>query len=561
MWGKKDSEPPKSAPAPVESGDKHGNSIVVGDHNSPNRKVIIRQSYSGIPDKDFRFKVDDSMVSVIHIEGRGYLSNYVVGNVRPSDYWEKKTLHTVKVPVSILSFSDIVFSIASPITFRASGGDVNATVFGDFRFKHENPRNISSILQSSYAKTETDDGLETVFITAEGLEQIIRTGLQDIVRRPLFRDRVYSSLEDVSESIIGMIRESPFFSERCIESTQLDVRPDRTEFEKLDDAEALHTIDMRKIELDHERAMRLEESRKRLTELELEIEDSKRADLIKAAEAELQKIKLSLDAEHYETDYQDNRKKREMDDQQRREIEMLEAKTDSLIKMTQAAAGVRKNSGNDPDNRIICPNCGKTINSGSKFCSECGFAIPIIKHSNKDIPEEISSLFDRVKKVFSGTEQESNPDETTIVMSPVIRNLPHNFKGTVAATDSITFESSKEYVLRLYHKEDLVASVHFYEEVAFKRESDSNGQKIMFYSDYANYSVHSDILGSSKIQAVTRQPVLIICLGDRFYLCCMKETGYLKIDGVDVGQSEITELDLGKKVSIGSYMSFIVELA
>lgn len=561
MWGKKNSEPSNSAPSPVASGDPNGNSIVVGDHNSPNRKVINRQSYSGIPDKDFRFKVDDSMVSAIHIEGKGYLSNYVIGNVRPSDYWEKKALHTVKVPVSILSFSDIVFSIASPITFRASGGDVDATVFGDFRFKHENPRNISSILQSSYARTETDGHVESVFITAEGLEQIIRTGLQDIVRRPLFRDRVYSNFEDVSKSIIEMIVESPFFLERCIESTQLDVRPDRTEFEKLDDAEALHAIDMRKIELEHERAMRLEESRKRLTELELQIEDSRRADSIKAAEAELQKIKMSLDAEHYETDYQDNRKKREMDDQQRREIELLEAKTDSLIRMTQAATDLRNASDNYSDSMITCPNCGKTTNSGSKFCPECGFAIPIIKHSNKDIPEEITSLFERIKKVFAGAERETDPDETTIVMSPVVRNLPHNFKGTVAATDSITFESSKEYVLRLYYKEDLTASVHFYEEVAFRRESDSNGQKIMFYSDYANYSVNSDILGPSKIQGVTRQPVLIICLGDRFYICCMKETGYLKIDGVDVGQSEITELDLGKKVSIGSYMSFIIEVA
>ena len=158
MWGKKNSEPSNSAPSPVASGDPNGNSIVVGNHNSPNRKVINRQSYSGIPDKDFRFKVDDSMVSAIHIEGKGYLSNYVIGNVRPSDYWEKKALHTVKVPVSILSFSDIVFSIASPITFRASGGDVDATVFGDFRFKHENPRNISSILQSIH-ESETEIAL------------------------------------------------------------------------------------------------------------------------------------------------------------------------------------------------------------------------------------------------------------------------------------------------------------------------------------------------------------------------------------------------------------------
>lgn len=561
MWGKRNSELSKSVPAPVISGDRNGNSIVVGDHNSPNRKVVIRQTYSDIPDKDFRFKVDDSMVSAIHIEGKGYLSNYVLGNVKPSDYWEKKMLHAVKVPVSILSFSDMVFSIASPITFRASGGDVDATVFGDFRFKLENPRNISSILQSSYAQTETDGHVESVFITAEGLEQIIRTGLQDIVRKPLFRDRIYSSLDDVSESIIKLIGESPFFSERCIESTQLDVRPDRTEFEKLDDAEVLHAIDMRKIELDHERAMRLEESRRRLTELESQIEDSKRADSVKAAEAELQKIKLSLDAEHYETDYQDNRKKRELDEQQRREIELLEAKTDSLIKMTQAATNVCKISDNDSDKRIICPNCCKSVNPGAKFCSECGSTIPVIKHSNKDIPKEITLLFDKIRNVFSGTEKESNLDENTIVMSPIIRNLPHNFKGTVAATDVITFEPSKEYVLRLYHKEDLIVSVHFYEEVAFKRESDSTGQRIMFYSDYANYSVNSDVLGPSKIQAVTRQPVLVMYLGDRFYLCCMKEAGYLRIDGIDVGQNEITELDLGKKVSIGNYMSFIVELA
>ena len=580
MWGKKGTTDPSGVkPAPVQSGDQYGNSIATGDHNSPNRKVIVKQTYSGIPDKEFKFIVDDSMVSAVHVEGKGYLSNYVVGNVKPSDYWEKKTLHTVKTEVSVLSFSDIVFSIASPITFRASGGDVDATVFGDFRFKRGDPRNISSILQSSFAKKETEGRVEKLFVTAEGLEQIIRTGLQDIVRKPLFRDRVYSDLEKVSEAILDLIHDSSFFSERCIESTQLDVRPNRTEYEKLDDAETMHAIEMRKIELDaemtekkkdvshnavladKEREIRLEESRKRLTELELEIEDDKRADSIRNAEAELQKIKLSLDAEHYETDYQDGRKQRDLNEQQRREIELLEAKTDNLIRMTQAATGMRNAPKSDAELQRICPECGSEVPYGSKFCLNCGSKLPVIVHSNKDIPSDITDLFNRIRSVFGGSEESPQPDGSVIIMSPVVRNLPRNFKGTVAATDSITFESSKEYVLSFYYKDEKIASVHFYEEVAFRRETNSEGQKLMFYSDYANYPIGNDVLGASKMQAVTRQPVLIICFGDRFYICCMKETGYLKIDGDAVGQGEITELDLGKKVSLGTHMGFVIESA
>ena len=566
MWGRKGASDSSGVkPAPVQSGDQYGNSIAIGDHNSPNRKVIIKQTYSGIPDKEFKFIVDDSMVSAIHVEGKGYLSNYVVGNVRPSDYWEKKTLHTMKTEVSVLSFSDIVFSIASPITFRASGGDVDATVFGDFRFKRSDPRNISSILQSSFAMKETEGRVEKLFVTAEGLEQIIRAGLQDIVRKPLFRDRVYSDLEKVSEAVLDLIQGSSFFSERCIESTQLDVRPNRTEYEKLDDTETMHAIEMRKMELDaemeekkkdishnavmadKEREIRLEESKKRLTELELEIEDDKRADSIRNTEVELQKIKLSLDAEHYETDYQDGRIQRDLNEQQRREIELLEAKTDNLIRMTRAAISMQNALKSDVESQRICSECDSEVPSGFKFCLNCGSKLPVIVHSNKDIPPEITDLFKRIRSVFDGSEESPQPDGSVIIMSPVVRNLPRNFKGTVAATDSITFESSKEYVLSFYYKDEKIASVHFYEEVAFRREVNLEGQRLMFYSDYADYPIGNDVMGASKIQEVTRQPVLVICLGDCFYICCMKETGYLKIDGDAVGQGEITELDLGKK--------------
>ena len=580
MWGKKSrTESLNDVPAPVTAGDEHGNDITVGNHNSPGRKVIIRQSYSGIPNKDFRFRVDDSMVSAVYAEGKGYLSDYVTGNVRPSDYWEKKLLRTVKTEISVLSFSDMVFSIASPITFRASGGDVDATVFGDFRFIRGNPRNISSILQGTYTEKENNGAVEIQYVTAEGLEQIIRAGLQDIVCRPLFRDRVYSDLEELSEIILEQMKSTPFFSERCIECTQLDVRPNRTEFEKLDDAEALHKIELRKIELDseiaakkkqavynsqiaeQEQAVRIEESKKRLAELESEINDCKRTDSMKDAEAELQKIKLSLDAEHYETDYQDGRKKRELDDQQQREIELLKAKTDSLIMMAQAATCKRESFDNCKNDLVVCQNCGKEVTSGSRTCPECGFTIPIIKHSNKDIPEEIAIMFDRIKGAFSGIEKDVSQDEAATVMSPVVRNLPHNFKGTVVATDSITFEPSREYVLQFCHNEEAVVSVHFYEEVAFRREIDANKQRLMFYSDYANYSVNDDVVGAGMMRTVTRQPILIICLEDRFYLYCTKETGYLKIDGVEVGQDEITELDIGKRVALGNYISFFIESA
>lgn len=566
-------------PAPVQSGDSYGNSIAVGDHNSPNRKVVIKQTYSGTPDKDFRFIVDDSMVSAIYVEGRGYLPDYIVGNVRPSDYWEKRMLHKAKSEVSVLSFSEIVFTIASPITYRASGGDVDATVFGDFRFRRGNPRSVSSLLQSSFAKKETEGSVERTYITAEGLEQIIRTGLQDIVRMPLFRDRVYSNLDNVSEAILELIRDSPFFTERCIESTQLDIKSERTEYEKLDDAEVNHAIGMRKMELDaefeekkrqlshesavaeQERAIRLEESRKRLMELESEIEDSRRASSIKNAEAELQKIKLSLDAEHYETDYQDNRVQRDLNEQQRREIELQKAKTDSLIKMVQAAAGTCDVPSRKANPQAICSECGNGIPTGSKFCPKCGSEQPTVVRSDKAIPEDIKTLFERMRSVVGGSDEGPQSDGSAIVMSPVVRNLPRNFKGTVAATDSITFESSKDYVLHFHYKDEKIVSAHFHEEIAFRREVKDDRQRLMFYSDYANYPIGGDAIGTSKVQAMTRQPVMIVCVGDRFFICCMKETGYLKIDNGAVDQGVMTELELGKKVSLGAYMWFVIETA
>ncbi len=580
MWGKKDmTDIPDTSPSAVPSGNPHGNDIVVGDHNSPNRKVVIKQSYFGTPDSEFKYIVDDSMVSAVQVEGKGYLADYVVGNVRPSDYWDKKTFHTVKTEVSILSFSEIVFSIASPITFRASGGDVDATVFGDFRFTRGNPRNISSLLDGSFAKTETEGRVERVFITAEGLEQIIRTGIQDIVRKPLFRDRVYSDCEKVSDAILGLIRESPFFSERCLEATQLDVRPDRTEYEKLDDAEVMHSITMRRMELnaeeiekkkqlshetlvaDQERAIRLEEIRKRLTEIQLEIEDEKRAGSIKDAEAELQRIKLSLDAEHYETDYQDGRKQRDLDEQQRREIEAQRSTTDNLIRMAQAAMDMRGVPGSDPrsqkasserDSNSV-PNPSHHLYNDSEP--------PTIAYSKKDIPSDIATIFETMKAVVDGSGNDLQSDGSAIIMSPVVRNLPHNFKGTVAATDSITFEPSKVHLLNLHYLGERIVSAYFYEEIAFRREIDPEGQKLAVYSDYANYLIGNDRISPVKVRTMTRQPVLLINVGDRFYVWCMKETGYLKIDNSAVNQGEITELELGKKVSLGTHMWFEIETA
>lgn len=256
MFGKKnkaEKEPEQpSRPAPVKAGSDDVLGVSVGDHNDPNRIVVMRQSYIGIPEKDFKFRVDESMTSVAYIEGSGYVDEYIVGSVQPSKYWEKKILGTKPVEVSVLSFSDLPFTLVSGITFRVPGGTINGTVRGSFKFVKGNPRSIASLLGSSFAQEKVNYDVKRKYINAENFEQMIRTAFQDDVREPLFRETIYNDLDEVQNAIKQKIKDTPFFFERSIDVSEISVRPEATDVEKLQDEEVKHRIQMRMAEMDVE---------------------------------------------------------------------------------------------------------------------------------------------------------------------------------------------------------------------------------------------------------------------------------------------------------------------
>ena len=253
MFGKKkENKDVKPMPKPVQAGSDAGTNVTVGDQNDPNRIVIMRQSFMGTPDKDFVFKVDESMTSVAYVEGSGYRDEYVMGSIKPSKYWEKKLLSTKPVDVSVLSFSDLPFTIVSGITFRVPGGTLNGTVRGSYKFVKGNPRSISAILNSSHVQEKVIYDVKRKYMNAENFEMFIRTAFQDEVREPLFKETIYNDLDEVHEAIKKRIKDTPFFAERSIDVSEISVRVDPTEVEKLQDEEVKHRIQKRMAEMEAE---------------------------------------------------------------------------------------------------------------------------------------------------------------------------------------------------------------------------------------------------------------------------------------------------------------------
>ena len=256
MFGKKkakETEPEtKAAPAPVMAGSDEGPNVLIGEQNDPNRIVVMKQSYVGTPDKDFRYTVDESLTSIVYTEEDGYIDEYLNRSIQPSKYWEKKLLGMKPRAVSVLSFSEQPFTIVTGITFRVPGGDLDGTVRGSFKFVRGNPRAIASMLGSTFAQESSVYDVRRKFITAEGLEKIIHSAFQDVIRTPLFKETIYSDLDDLQEAIKQKIQDTPFFFERSITVSEISVRPERTEVEKLADSEVKHKILMRMMEMEAE---------------------------------------------------------------------------------------------------------------------------------------------------------------------------------------------------------------------------------------------------------------------------------------------------------------------
>ncbi len=255
MFGKKkkavEEEKPLK-PKAVMAGSDEGSNVIVGDQNDPNRKVVMKLSYKGIPDKDFRFKVDESMVSKVYLDDVGYLEDTVEVSVRPSDYWDKKLLGKKPKNVSVLSFSDNPFTIVTGTTIRVPGGDLDGTVRGSFRFKRENPRAIAALLTSSYAMEKDELDVHCRYINAENFEMMLRTAFQDVIRKPMFVETIYKDMDEIEDAILQKINDTPFFIERSLYASEVRFRFDRTEVEKLEDEEVKHKIMMRTAEMDKE---------------------------------------------------------------------------------------------------------------------------------------------------------------------------------------------------------------------------------------------------------------------------------------------------------------------
>lgn len=239
-------------PKAVMAGSDEGSNVLIGDQNDPNRVVVMKQTYNGTPDKDFRFVVDESMVSKVYIEDEGYIDDTFEGSVQPSKYWEKKFIGKKVKDVSILSFSDKPFTIVTGCTIRVPGGNLDGTVRGSFKFKREDPRSIASLLVSTYAMEKTSLDVHYKYITAENFEKMLRTAFQDVIRMPMFVEKIYEDVDDIQNAILQKMRDTPFFIERSLDISEISVRFDRTEIEKLEDSEIKHRILLREVAMEKE---------------------------------------------------------------------------------------------------------------------------------------------------------------------------------------------------------------------------------------------------------------------------------------------------------------------
>ena len=256
MFGKKKKETKVEEkplrPKAVMAGSNEGSNVLVGDQNDPNYIVVMKMTYNGIPDKDFKFPVDESRVSKIYVEDVGYLDETKEGSIKPSDYREKKLFGKKAKDVSVLSFSDMPFTIVTGVTVRVPGGDLNGTVRGSFKFKKENPRAIASLLASTYAMEKDNLDVHYKYINAENFEMMIRTAFQDVIRMPMFAEKVYEDIDDIQNEILQKVKDTPFFIERSLDASEISIRFDRTEIEKLGDTEVAHRIAMRQAEMEKE---------------------------------------------------------------------------------------------------------------------------------------------------------------------------------------------------------------------------------------------------------------------------------------------------------------------
>lgn len=256
MFGRKKKEAKTEdkpiTPQPVMAGSDEGSNILVGNQNNPRRMVVVKQTYNGTPDKDFRFAVDESMISRVYIEDVGYLDETVIGSVKPSKYWEKKTFGMKAKNVSVLSFSDKPFTIATGCTVRVPGGDINCTVRVSFKFKDEDPRAIAALLLSSFVKDTDRLDVHYKYITAEDFEKELRTELQDIIRGPMFTETVYANLEEIQPAILQRIKDTAFFVERSLDASEVYIRADKTGKEEIQVDKEKHENDMARMEMEKE---------------------------------------------------------------------------------------------------------------------------------------------------------------------------------------------------------------------------------------------------------------------------------------------------------------------
>lgn len=275
MFGKKkkqaQTEEKPLTPKAVMAGSDEGSNVLVGDQNDPNRIVVMKQTYNGTPDKDFRFAVDESMVSKVYIEDEGYLDDTVEGSVQPSKYWDKKFIGKKAKDVSVLSFSDKPFTLVTGFTTRVPGGDLDGTVRGSFKFKKEDPRSIASLLVSTYAQEKDNLDVHYKYINAENFEMMLRTAFQDVIRMPMFVEKIYKDIDDIQDAILQKVKDTPFFIERSLDVSEISVRFDRTEVEKLEDSEVKHKILMRMAEMEKEQRQEVIEMAKSESETFKEI--------------------------------------------------------------------------------------------------------------------------------------------------------------------------------------------------------------------------------------------------------------------------------------------------
>ena len=211
-----------------------------------------------------------------------------------------------------------------------------------------------------------------------------------------------------------------------------------------------------------------------------------------------------------------------------------------------------------------CLSCGETLDDDSNYCPRCGIERTKIIRRIETFPAELKRFVDIVLGHLNQSDIESSSTngngELKIMSTGDVLNVPESMIGSIYTTGSVSFAPTESYSLDFYYNGELLQSAIFKSTAVIHRNK-GDDKNIAIYTDQGEYHIRKDKLNEVSMRDVSRKPIVVVKYRDKLYICCSKEKGYLRIDGLPITPNTIQNLSVNQRVDVNRQSSIIVKLA